>query len=159
MVLNVPTEAGKTHANIQPRYLDHTHTHTHSLSHTLTHTQLSLSHTHSHTHTALSVSHTHTSFFIHMHTQTCTQLKTHLCEQKQTPGETDLSLMYTVYMPTHTHTHTSLAWPDVPGKGTSGHYCQHSLNYAGMLAGPQIAHFKHRSVTVTWHRYCKQGLV
>ena len=21
----------------------------------------------------------------------------------------------------------SLAWPDVPGKGTSGHYCQHSV--------------------------------
>ena len=28
----------------------------------------------------------------------------------------------------------SLARPDVPGKGTSGHYCQHSVDDAGMLA-------------------------
>ena len=34
----------------------------------------------------------------------------------------------------------SLTGPDIPGKGTSGHYCQHSVDYAGMLACPQIAH-------------------
>ena len=37
---------------------------------------------------------------------------------------------------------TSLAWPDVPGKGTSGHYCPHSVDYAGMLACPQIVHLR-----------------
>ena len=31
-------------------------------------------------------------------------------------------------------TRGSLARPDVPGKGTSGHYCQHSVDDAGMLA-------------------------
>ena len=32
---------------------------------------------------------------------------------------------------------TSLAWPDVPGKGTSGHYCQHSViqwNFIGVTS-------------------------
>ena len=53
----------------------------------------------------------------------------------------------------------SLAGPDVPGKGTSGHYCQHSVDYAGMLACPQIAQLRVESVTVTWHRYWEQGLV
>ena len=37
---------------------------------------------------------------------------------------------------------TSLAGPDVREKGTSGHYCQPSVDYAGMLACPQIAHLR-----------------
>ena len=37
---------------------------------------------------------------------------------------------------------SSLARPDVPGKGTSGHYCQHSVDDAGMLAYPQIDHLR-----------------
>ena len=40
------------------------------------------------------------------------------------------------------NTVVSLAGPDVPGKGTSDHYCQHSVDYARMLACPHIAHLR-----------------
>ena len=32
----------------------------------------------------------------------------------------------------------SLAGPDLPGEGRSGHYCQHSVDGTGMLARPYI---------------------